>query len=132
MAKAICCTRGRQDTALSLWFQVFASPATNFCYRLSDIRRVMDDFDCVIQLWKRLQAIHEVVYERLVSDPQGEVYRMLEFIGATEPYSVNTGTGTCRRAISTASFWQARQSVYTSSVGRYKNYIKWIPELKMF
>ncbi len=131
-AKVICCTRGRGDVALSLWFQFFASPLTNFCYSLGDIKRVMDGYDRVMQFWRSREVIYETSYERLVSDPQDEASRMLEFIGVPESRDLNLGANDKRRAISTASIWQARQPVYTSSVEKYKKYVEWIPELKMF
>ena len=34
--------------------------------------------------------------------------------------------------ISTASLWQARQPVYTRSVGRWRNYVEFVPELLKF
>ena len=131
-AKVICCTRGRGDVALSLWFQFFASPLTNFCYSLSDIKQVMDGYDRVMQFWKSRQTIYETSYERLVSDPQGETSRMLDFIGAPDTCDLTPGANDKRRVISTASIWQARQPVYTSSVEKYKKYVEWIPELEIF
>ncbi len=131
-AKVICCTRSKGDVALSLWFQFFTSPLTNFCYSLGNIKQVMDGYDRVMQFWISRQAIHETSYERLVSDPQGETSRMLDFIGASDACDLTHGANDRRRVISTASIWQARQPIYTTSVAKYKRYIKWIPELEVF
>ena len=131
-AKIICCTRGRGDVALSLWFQFFASPLTNFCYSLGDIKQIMDGYDRVMQFWRSREVIYETSYERLVSDPQVEASRMFNFIGAPDPCGLSSSGKDKRHVISTASIWQARQPVYSSSVGKYKKYVEWIPELKMF
>lgn len=131
-AKVVCCTRSKGDIALSLWFQFFTSPLTNFCYSLGNIKQVMDDYDRVMQFWTSRQAIYETSYECLVSDPQGETSRMLDFIGASDTCDLMPRTNDKRRVISTASIWQARQPVYTSSVAKYKKYVEWIPELEMF
>ena len=131
-AKVICCTRGRGDVALSLWFQFFASPLTNFCYNLGDIKQIMDGYDRVMQFWRSREVIYETSYERLVSDPQVEASRMFNFIGAPDPCGLSSSGKDKRHVISTASIWQARQPVYASSVAKYKKYVEWIPELKMF
>ena len=34
------------------------------------------------------------------------------------------------RVVKTASLWQARQPVYTTSVGRWRRYAPWLGELK--
>ena len=34
--------------------------------------------------------------------------------------------------IATSSLWQAREPVYASSIGRYRHYLEFIPELKSF
>ncbi|EQD75946.1 TPR domain/sulfotransferase domain protein [mine drainage metagenome] len=39
-AKVICCTRSKGDVALSLWFQFFTSPLTNFCYSFVTLNRL--------------------------------------------------------------------------------------------
>lgn len=131
-AKVIFCTRNKGDVALSLWFQFFASPLTNFCYSFDSIKHVMDGYDRVIRSWKSRQVIYEASYERLVLDPQGETSRMLDFIGAPESHDFSLAGSDKRHIISTASIWQARQPVYTSSVAKYRKYIEWIPELEMF
>ena len=131
-AKVIWCTRNRGDVALSLWFQMFASPLTNFCYSFEGIQQVTDGHDSVMHFWKSRQKFYEAPYERLVSDPDKETARMLEFIGADNPRDLSVKPGQRRRVISTASIWQARQPVHVGSVGKYKKYIEWIPELKNF
>ncbi|MEM1201340.1 MAG: sulfotransferase, partial [Pseudomonadota bacterium] len=66
-------------------------------------------------------ALHTVDYETLVQSPEDEARRLISFVGldwhdaCLKPEASNA-------AIATASRWQARQPVTTSSIGRWKNY----------
>ena len=68
-------------------------------------------------------SFYELKYEDLVADVEKESRALLDFAGldwheaCLKPEAANT-------AIATASRWQARQPVTTSSCGRWKNYEK--------
>ena len=55
--------------------------------------------------------------------------RLRGFIGMP---STETGAGEPAAPINSSSIWQARQPVYTRSVGRWRAYAPFIPELMPF
>ena len=71
----------------------------------------------------------EVDYEDLISNRDEVTHKMIEFCGLEWEenclhHEKNDG------AIRTPSWWQARQPVYTTSVGRWKNYEPWLGDFK--
>lgn len=130
-ARIIHLRRDRRDTALSLWSQDFAHPDLAFAYDLGDIATFMQGHDALMQHWKRMPAIaiRGLDYESLVADPDAVLADLGEFIGA----SPAAASGPSAAApIQSASVWQARQPVYTTSVGRWKRYLSHVPELGEF
>jgi len=67
----------------------------------------------------------EVEYESLVADPEDGARRIIEFIGLGWDDACARSHET-RRAVSTLSSDQVRKPMYTSSVGRWRNYEKHI------
>lgn len=73
--------------------------------------------------WRRVLPlpIMDVRYEALVRDPESVARELIEFCGL--PWDGRCLTAnTHPREIATASVWQARQPVYTSSIGRWRRY----------
>ena len=69
----------------------------------------------------------EVVYEDLIADRETETRRLIEFCGL--PWNdACLAPEQNRRVVKTASMWQVRQPVYTSSVARWKRYQNWLGE----
>lgn len=130
-ARIIHCRRNRCDTALSMWSQDFAHPDCAFAYDFDSIADYMVGHDELMAHWRGELSlpIHAVDYESLVADPQGVLNALVDAIGiAVEPVADNA-EGT---PIDSSSVWQARQPVYTSSVGRWRNYLPFVPELARF
>ena len=131
-ARIIHCRRDPRDTALSIWSQSFAHPQYGFASDLDDIADFFRGHDRLMQHWKqRLHvSIHSLDYEALVADPPSTLAALRAFVGlpaaAYDPPSASTTT------ITTASVWQARQPIYNSSVGRWKHYLPYVPELRRF
>ena len=72
--------------------------------------------------------ILEVGYEELVADLERGARRLVEFLGLEwEPACLEYYR--TRRAVTSASVAQVRRPIYTSSVGRWKNYADHAPEL---
>jgi len=132
-AKIIYCERNPRDNALSLWMQAFLEDVQGFSYRFDHIDRVMDDCRRLMNHWsERYSAsIRLLRYESLVRDPQTHIAELAEWIGIAGSADVSTAPATSS-SISTASLWQARQPVYASSVGRWRNYLPFVPELAAF
>ena len=65
----------------------------------------------------------EVNYEALTNDLEGQSRRLIEFIGLAWE-SACMDFHLTERPVSTVSYWQVRQPLYQSSVGRWRNYEK--------
>lgn len=130
-ARVIHCRRERRDTALSLWCQHFAHEDLGFAYDFADIAAFAEGHDRLMAHWLQRGAlpILDLEYESLVAAPQSELARVGDFLGlgarpVDSPANL-LGDG----AIATASVWQARQPIHTRSVGRWRHYREWLPEL---
>ncbi|MDN5864313.1 MAG: sulfotransferase [Gammaproteobacteria bacterium] len=128
-ARIIHCRRDPLDTVLSLWFQNFAHWKNNYAYRREDIawmyalyRRMMAHWDNVLP-----GRIRTVDYERVVADPGTELQALIAWLGLEwEDGVLRDAPSADGGAISTASLWQARQPIYSSSVGRARHYEPWM------
>ncbi|MGB0640039.1 MAG: sulfotransferase, partial [Myxococcota bacterium] len=75
--------------------------------------------------------IHEVRYEDLVSNPEPHIRKMTDFCGLEwDPRVLAHHEST--RSIATASYAQANQPIYTSSVGKSDRYAKHLQPLLPF
>lgn len=130
-AKVVRLRRDRSDTALSLWSQDFGHADMGFAYDFGDITTYMAGHDVLMAHWKRTLRvpIHELDYEALVREPDAALARLRDFIGAPEREPGRIGQGA---PVQSASVWQARQPVYTTSVGRWQHYAPYVPELGKF
>jgi len=130
-ARVVLCRRDRRDTALSLWCQDFAHEDCGFAYDFADIAGYMAGLDELVTHWQRTLSIpiHVCDYEDFVANPDAALARLREFIGMP-----NTAAEVSESAapINSSSIWQARQPVYTRSVGRWRAYAPFVPELTQF
>ncbi len=126
------CTRGARDTALSLWAQSFHEDVQGYCFDFGDIALVMRDCERLMAHWRERypQAIHELRYEELAADPGRSIGDLAAWLGL--PNDPMPRTDAVPEAIGTASLWQARQPVYRSSIGRWRHYAPYVPELEKF
>ncbi len=130
-ARVVHLRRDRRDTALSLWSQDFAHPDLGFAYDFDDMRAYMDGHDALMQHWKRSLSVpvFELDYETLVGEPEPTLAKLRAFIDAPENAPEAQGDTV---PVQSASVWQARQPVYSTSVGRWKHYAPHVPELARF
>lgn len=130
-ARVIHLRRDRPDTVLSLWSQDFAHPDLGFAYDFDDMQTSMSGHDALMRCWKqKLQLpILELAYETLVTDPDATLARLCEFIGARPEVAASANDAA---PVMSASVWQARQPVYKTSVGRWRSYAPFVPELARF
>lgn len=128
-ARVIHCRRDRRDTALSLWSQDFAHRDFAFAYDFSDIANFAAGHDALMAHWQQNLSlpIRELDYEALITDPEGTLASLCKFIGAP---SSGIGAESASTPVQSASVWQARQPVYSSSVGRWRAYAPYVPELE--
>ncbi|MGA9343370.1 MAG: sulfotransferase, partial [Rhodanobacteraceae bacterium] len=128
-ARIIYCERDARDTALSIWMQYFVGPENNFAYDFANIATVIHD--CQRLMAKACAGhrvpIHRVRYEDAVHDAdacQRELATWLE-LPDVEDWSQSPSAS----SIATASAWQARQPVHSGSIGRWRAYAPYLPEL---
>jgi tetratricopeptide (TPR) repeat protein len=131
-ARIVHCTRGARDTALSLWAQSFSEDVQGYASDFADIALVMRDEERLLTHWHRLypQAIRELRYEDLAINPEGQIAGLADWLGV--PANPAPRNDARPDAIGTASLWQARQPVYTRSIGRWRHYAPYVSELGKF
>lgn len=125
-AKIVHVRRHPLDVGLSNYFRRFTT-GQGFAFRMdwigAKVRLVADSMAC----WKTALdlPILDVSYERLVTDPEGESRRLVEFAGLEWDEACLSPSKT-QRSVLTASQWQVRQPIYTGSVGRWRRYEPWL------
>lgn len=122
-ARVIHCRRHPLDTALSIYFQHFAHAANAYAYDLKSIGEFYQEYLGLMAHWYQALPldIFDLDYDELVKAPEKHVRRMLDYIGAPfdeKCLEFHKHEG----AVATASLWQARQPLYATSSGRWKNY----------
>ena len=130
-ARLIHCRRNPLDTCISIWTTYFREPVNTahdkdtivFFYR--EYLRLMEHWRTVLPSDRFL----EVDYEELVMNREAVTRQLIDFCGLDWDdrclhHESNDGV------IRTPSWWQARQPVYATSIGRWKNYEPWLGEFK--
>jgi len=129
-ARIIYMQRDPIDTCLSCYFQNF-SLAQNFTLDLSDLAHYYKEHHRLVSHWRTVfpqGAILAVPYEELVADQKAWTRKILDFIELEWDARCLDFHAT-ERPIVTASFWQARQKIFKTSVQRWRNYEKFIAPL---
>lgn len=129
-ARIIHCRRNPLDTCLSIYFQNFQEQH-KYAKNLFDIGTHYYHYNKLMKHWNNTLSIPilEVNYEDTVLNQEEVTRKILDFCGlewdekCLEFYNI-------KRTVDTASFEQVRQKVYTKSINRWKNYEKYIDDLK--
>lgn len=129
-ARILHCDRHARDNALSIWMQSFQPGTQDFACDFADIGAVVRGTRRLMQHWASQypQAVLTVRYEQLVSDPEACLDTVATWLGLPAA-DLLAAPDSARRAISTASLWQARQPIHTGSIGRWRHYAAVVPEL---
>jgi Flp pilus assembly protein TadD len=129
-ARIIYLRRNPIDTCLSCYFQQF-TPSMGYATDLSDLAHYCREHRRLMAHWRRAlppQILLEVPYEQLVADQEKWTRRMLEFVGL--PWDDHClDFHLTQSIVRTASYWQVRQQLYHSSIGRWRNYEEYIGPL---
>ena len=122
-ARVIFCTRDARDISLSCYFQLFSEGLHPFSYDLADCGRRAKEVERLVAHWRQALPLrwHEVNYEALVRDLEGESRRLIAFLGLQWESGCLDFHRT-ERTVTTISHWQVRQPIYTRSVGRWRPY----------
>ncbi len=128
-ARIIHCQRNARDCGLSMWMQAFQAGQQDFASDFTDIADMIHGERQLMTHWKARYsaAIRTVRYEDLTHDPVEVIQHLCDWLGVSGTElreSHRTGD-----VIATASLWQARQPIHTRSIGRWKHYAQYLPEL---
>jgi tetratricopeptide (TPR) repeat protein len=123
-AKIIHSIRNPLDTCLSCYFLKFSSKLS-FTYNMEHLGEIYKLHDEIMQHWKSMfpEQIYTLSYEKLVESPKEETQKLLDFI-ELDWHDNCLMHHENQRPVKTASNWQVRQPIYTTSVDRWKNYQK--------
>lgn len=124
-ARIIVVRRDPRDNAVSIYKNFFVPGQHRYATSLRDIARFQKLFDRQVAFWREVwpDAFHEVHYEALVADPEGEVRKLLKAADLEwEDACLNFHQN--RRRVDTLSVRQVRQPLYSSSVGAWTRYEK--------
>jgi tetratricopeptide (TPR) repeat protein len=130
-ARIIHMRRSPLDTCLSIYFHYFPR-SHSYSNDLEDLAHFYGEYLRIMDHWRAVLPaanLLEVPYEALIEDQEGWTRRMLEFVGL--PWDP-----TCLefhrpgRVVITASNWQVRQPINTSSVGRWRHYANFVDPLR--
>jgi tetratricopeptide (TPR) repeat protein len=130
-ARIIHMRRDPIDTCLSIYFQNFGR-AHPYASDLNDLAAFFAEYSRLMDHWRATlpaDAILDVPYEALVQDHEAWSRIMVEFIGLSWDQGCLEFHSTVR-TVSTHSKWQARQKISASSVGRWRNYEKFVGPLQ--
>ena len=125
------CRRHPIDTCLSIYFTHFAQ-RTEFAARREDLVFYFRQYERLVAHWRSVlpaDRLLDIDYATLITERNVSTRRLLE--GAGLPWS-----DACLhpeqnpRFVRTATVWQARQPVYTSSLDRHRQYDSWLGALR--
>jgi tetratricopeptide (TPR) repeat protein len=130
-ARIIHMLRDPLDTCLSIYFQNFfrlqayANDLESLAHYYGQYRRIAAHWRTVLPPTTLL----EVPYEALVEDQEHWTRRILEFVGLPwDPKCLDFHR--TDRVVITASRWQVRQKISTRSIGRWRNYERFLAPLR--
>jgi tetratricopeptide (TPR) repeat protein len=123
-ARVIVCRRDPRDVCLSCHFQQFADGLV-WTTDQGELAERAREIDRLLAHWLRVLPLPvlEVRYEDLVQNLEAESRRLIAFLGL-EWDPVCLAFHETDRPVMTASVWQVRQPLYSSSVGRWRHYRK--------
>ena len=130
-AHIIHCRRNPIDTCLSIFFTNFG-PHQEYSWDRGDLAFAYRQYERLMEHWGRVlppDRFTEVEYKSLIADREAETRRLLAFCGLDWDEACLAPERN-RRVVRTASLWQARQPVYTTSVERWRRYEPWLGELR--
>jgi len=130
-SKIVHCKRNPKDNCLSIYKNNFASPKMNWAFDQKDISNFYNNYNSLMNFWysKIPEFIHTVEYEKLVSDQENEIRKLLNFCELEWDDNCLNFHKKSTTPIKTVSITQARQPIYKSSVNSYDNYKEYLKEM---
>ncbi len=118
-ATVIHCRRDPRDSCLSSYCRLQAT----FLNDLEELGRYYIAYESLMRHWENVLPLRvlEMQYEELVYDSSTQIRRMIEFCGLSwDERCLRFHEG--RQSIQTPSADQVRKDIYTSSVGKWRDY----------
>ncbi len=130
-ARVIDCRRDPMDTAISCYFQHFFGTGAAFSYDLEHLGLYYRQYERMMAHWQQVLDIPilQLQYEALVSEPESQARRLIEFLDLPWDEACLRSHET-DRVVRTASYAQVRRPIYNSSVGRHRHYDQWLTPLR--
>jgi tetratricopeptide (TPR) repeat protein len=128
-ARVVWCRRDPRDIGLSIFSENFGLQS-HFATDLADIGYFHRLHEQVMAHWQALAPlpIIEIRYEALVADVETQTRRLIAFLDL--PWDAAClQFHSSDRAVQTPSRWQVRQPIYSGSMGRWRNYARWLEPL---
>jgi tetratricopeptide (TPR) repeat protein len=129
-ARIIDVRRHPLDCGVSIFRQHFGL-GFNSAFDLEHIGRYYADYVRLMAHFDHSAPgkVHRVIYEALVRDTEGEVRRLLDYLGLPfEPACLRFYEN--RRPVDTPSSEQVRQPISTEAVGQFRRFEQWLEPLK--
>ena len=127
-ARFICCMRDFRDIALSTMITSFrhvpwSANSEHLLHRFEQFRRLYDHWQVVLA--GRMMTVH---YHEMIEAPEATARKLVSWAGLPWDDACLDHRNSDAR-ISTASLSQARRPIYTRSLGRWRHYAPYMPEL---
>ncbi|HER27432.1 MAG TPA: sulfotransferase, partial [Rhodospirillales bacterium] len=108
----------------------FAAPMP-FANNLTSLGHYYQGYEAIMAHWHKVLPlpIMDVQYEEMVADHEGMCKRIIDFVGVDWEQACMQSHKT-KRTVKTASTWQVRQPLYTTSVERWRLFDKHLDPLK--
>ena len=97
----------------------------SYAYDLEDLGKYYRLYEDLMNYWNHLypHMIYEVSYENVVNNQEYETKKMLEYCGLNFEQNCLSFYEN-KRPVKTASVYQVRQKMYSSSIKRSDNFLK--------
>ncbi len=98
---------------------------------MSSVGHYYREHERLMRHWETVlpSSILTVDYEALVAEQEAESRKIIEFAGL-EWDDACLAFHKAKRAVSTASVWQARQPIFTTSMERWRKYERYVEPLR--
>jgi hypothetical protein len=129
-AKIVHTTRNPLDNCLSIFF-LHLEQRMSYALNLMDIGHYYREYRRLMAHWKTEFSadIFDFDYDALIKEPQIQMQRLCAFLGLEWPGQVPL-VAARSAAIRTASNWQVREPLYSTSSGRARHYADELKELR--
>ena len=123
-AKIIHVKRDIIDQCFSM-FSVRFTGSHPYTYDLKDLGKYYRLYEDLMKHWNKSypELIYEITYENLVNNIEDETKGILEYCGLNFEQNCLSFYEN-KRSVKTASVYQVRQKMYSSSINRSENFIK--------